>query len=84
VACCGPGVIVMERGRPSDSKTAVPHHRISSFVAVDVICAVSGSYQAAAMDNRTCACANRTDCQAPSIPSRFRSRCPYAHFLHVS
>ena len=51
-------VFVAERGRPSDPNTAVPYHRISSFVAVDVICAVSGSYQATAMDKRTWASAN--------------------------
>ena len=40
------------------SATALLHHRISGVVTVDVIYAVSGSYQAAAMDKRTCASAN--------------------------
>jgi len=46
---------------------------VSGVDAVDVICAVSGSYQAAAIDKRTCASANASwNGQADAIATLIR------------
>ncbi len=72
--CCGPDVTVARACKcPSDFDDSSASRRISGVVAADVICAVSGSCQAAAVDKRTSASANASwNGQADAIASLIR------------